>query len=134
MFEVSNKMLITVAIAEDNSFALKACLYKLNQYTAYMMVLKAFNGKELVENFAQYNIDVILMDIQMQTMDGIEATKIISKLNPKIKNIIKAIMAGAAGYLLKEESAETLHRSIIETLTGGAPMSAGIALRVLNLL
>ena len=145
MFEFSNKMLITVAIAEDNSFALKACLDKLNQYAAYKVVLKAFNGKELTENFAQHNIDVILMDIQMPNMDGIEATKIISKLNPKIKiimlttfdddeNIFKAIMAGASGYLLKEESAEILHRSIIETLTGGAPMSAGIAMRVLNLL
>ncbi|MFC5282379.1 helix-turn-helix transcriptional regulator [Pedobacter alpinus] len=43
-------------------------------------------------------------------------------------------MAGANGYLLKEESSENLRQSIIETLSGGAAMSAGVALRVLNLL
>jgi DNA-binding NarL/FixJ family response regulator len=50
------------------------------------------------------------------------------------ENIFKAIMAGANGYLLKEENSENLRQSVIETLSGGAAMSAGVALRVLNLL
>lgn len=144
MFDANN-MMITVAIAEDNSFALKTCLDKLGKYPEFKVVCKAFNGEEMVAQFQNHQIDAILMDIQMPGMNGIEATKIIHNLNPKIKiimlttfdddeNIFKAIMAGATGYLLKEESAEVLHQSIIETLTGGAPMSAGIAFRVLNLL
>lgn len=145
MFEVDKNMKITIAIAEDNSFALKSCLDKLSKYPEFKIVLKAFNGEELMAEIGNHQIDVVLMDIQMPGMGGIEATEILHQQNPKIKiimlttfdddeSIFKAIMGGASGYLLKEETAETIQRGIIEVLTGGAPMSAGIAFRVLNLL
>lgn len=138
-------MPVNIAIAEDNSFALKTCLSKLSICPNFKVMLKAFNGEELLANINEYPIDVVLMDIQMPGMGGVAATKEVFSINPKIKiimfttfdddeNIFKAIIAGASGYLLKEENAETLQNAILETLMGGAPMSAGVALKVLNLL
>lgn len=145
MFDKKIKLPITIAIAEDNSFALKACIEKLAPHREFKVVLSAFNGHELLENIQEHQIDLVLMDIQMPGMNGIEATELIKKRHPELKvlmlttfdddeNIFRAIMAGANGYLLKEENTESLRQSIIETLSGGAAMSAGVALRVLNLL
>ncbi|HEX7366927.1 MAG TPA: response regulator transcription factor [Pelobium sp.] len=145
MFDKNLKLPITIAIAEDNSFALKACLDKLAPHREFKVVMNAFNGQELLEKIGEHQIDLVLMDIQMPGMDGIAATELLKKRHPALKilmlttfdddeNIFKAIMAGANGYLLKEENAESLRQSIIETLSGGAAMSAGVAMRVLNLL
>lgn len=145
MFDEKLKLPITIAIAEDNSFALKACMDKLAPHREFKVVMNAFNGTELLANINQHQVDLVLMDIQMPGMNGIEATKLIKQQYPQLKvlmlttfdddeNIFKAIMAGANGYLLKEENTENLRQSIIETLSGGAAMSAGVALRVLNLL
>ncbi|TKB95147.1 response regulator transcription factor [Pedobacter cryophilus] len=145
MFGVDLKMPITIAIAEDNSLALQTCLSKLNPYPEFKVLLTAYNGEELIKNIQQHPIDIVLMDIQMPGIGGIETTRTLKMLHPQIKvlmlttfdddeNIFKAILAGASGYLLKEETADILHQSVIETLSGGAAMSAGIALKVLNLL
>ncbi|MBC7913821.1 MAG: response regulator transcription factor [Pyrinomonadaceae bacterium] len=138
-------MPITIAIAEDNSFALKACVDKVSLYPECKIVLKAFNGEELIDRITEHPVDLILMDIQMPGMGGIESTRLVKQKHPQIKilmlttfdddeHIFEAIMAGASGYLLKEENAETLHHAIYDTLSGGAAMSASIALKVLNLL
>jgi len=146
-FDSLNKhnMPINIAIAEDNSFALKACVDKLTLFPQYRVVLKAFNGEELLANIAKKPVDLILMDIEMPGMGGIECTRKTSLLHPQIKvlmlttfdndeSVFNAIMAGASGYLLKEENAESLNHAILDTLGGGAAMSAGIALKVLKLL
>lgn len=145
MFVETLKMPIHIAIAEDNSFALKACVEKLSAQREFKLVFTAFNGIELLKSVDQHQVDLVLMDIQMPGMDGIEATAELKKLHPEIKvlmlttfdddeNIFKAIMAGANGYLLKEADAENLRQAVIETLSGGAAMSAGVAFKVLNLL
>lgn len=145
MFDKNIKLPITIAIAEDNSFALKACMDKLTPHREFKVVMNAFNGQELIDNINKHQVDLVLMDIQMPGMNGIEATRLVKQYHPQLKvlmlttfdddeNIFKAIMAGANGYLLKEENSENLRQSVIETLSGGAAMSAGVALRVLNLL
>lgn len=138
-------MPIRIAIAEDNTFALKAIVEKL-QTSEFIIKHKAFDGKELLQALQRDAVvDLVLMDIQMPELNGIETTRQLTQKYPHIKvimlttfdddeKILEAIMAGASGYLLKEESAEMLTRSIKETTAGGASMSAAIAFKTLKLL
>lgn len=137
-------MHIDIAIAEDNYFALKSTIQKLEKNPQLRIVGTASNGNELLTLLTTAKPDLLLMDIQMPEMDGIECTTELKKLYPHIKiimlttfdddeKIFDAIMAGASGYLLKEESAEYLLQSIAETMVGGAAMSASIAMKVLKL-
>lgn len=137
---------LKISIAEDNYFLLKAIKEKLSFFDEIIVKFDAKNGAELIGKLEENrNIDVILMDIQMPVMDGIKATELIKNKYPHIKIIMltvldddnyifKAIKSGANGYLLKETNPETLYKSIVEVIKGGAPMTPSIALKTLNLL
>ena len=137
--------MIKIAIADDNSFLIKAAQEKLSFFDDFTVKLTAANGLDLVEKLdANRNIDLILMDIEMPKMNGIEATAIVKQKYPQIKiimltvfdndeNIFKSIKAGADGYLLKEVNPRDLQQGIIDTLNGGATMTPSIALKTLKL-
>lgn len=139
-------MSIRIAIAEDNSFLLKAILEKLSFYPDLEVKFHAFNGQEFLEKLEQdSNIQVILMDIEMPKMTGIETVAQVSQKYPQIKtimltvfdddeNIFRSIQAGANGYFLKEVDPPTLYQGIQDTLDGGAAMTPSIALKALKLL
>ncbi|MFY0483393.1 response regulator [Flavobacterium sp. PLA-1-15] len=134
-----------IVIVDDNIFLQKAIAEKLSFFEELTCKFTANNGKDLLEKLeANHNIDLILMDIEMPKMNGIEATEIIKTKYPHIKiimltifdndeNIFKSIKAGADGYLLKEVSPNDLNQGIIETLNGGAIMTPSIALKTLKL-
>ncbi len=138
--------LIKIAIVDDNSFLINAIKEKLSFFEDIQFKYSASNGKEIIQKLEQdKNIDVILMDIEMPVMNGIEATLEIKKRYPQIKiimltvfdndeNIFNAIKAGADGYLLKEVDPNGLYQGILETLSGGAAMTPSIALKTLKLL
>jgi len=137
--------MIKIAIADDNSFLIKAAQEKLSFFDDFTVKLTAANGLDLLEKLdANRNIDLILMDIEMPKMNGIEATAIVKQKYPQIKiimltvfdndeNIFKSIKAGADGYLLKEVNPRDLQQGIIDTLNGGATMTPSIALKTLKL-
>lgn len=139
-------MSIKIVIVDDNTFLIKAVEEKLSFFDDLQVKFKVLNGKQLLDKLVDnHNIDLILMDIEMPEMNGIEATSIVKKKYPHIKiimltvfdndeNIFKAIKAGADGYLLKEINAADLHKGILETLDGGAAMNPSIALKTLKLL
>ena len=139
-------MKIKVAIVDDNSFLLKAVEEKLAFFEAILVKWKAVNGAECLEKLEEnHHLDLILMDIEMPILNGIEATEKIKKKYPQIKivmltvfdtdeNIFNAIKAGADGYLIKEVDPEALYKGIVDTLSGGAAMTPSIALRTLRLL
>jgi DNA-binding NarL/FixJ family response regulator len=87
--------------------------------------------------------DVIIMDIDMPEHDGIEGVKAVKKIFPNIKIIMHTVFDdddrlftclayGADGYILKKDASSSLFNAIKEVLAGGAPMSSGIATRVLQ--
>lgn len=140
-------MPITLAIAEDNPFLTRAIRNKLDLYTDLELILLATNGQELLDHLAllDHLPDLILMDIEMPQLDGIAATAAVKRQYPSIKivmltvidnhdNILRAIQAGANGYLLKEVRPPELYKSIQQTLDGGAAMTPTIALKALQLL
>lgn len=139
-------MSIKIAIAEDNNFLAQAIKEKISFFEELKFKFRGANGAELIGKLAaDHNVDVILMDIQMPEMDGLEATELIKNKYPQIKvvmltvlddddNIFNAIKAGADGYLLKETNPEELYNGIKQVLEGGAAMTPSIALKTLNLL
>ena len=135
-----------IAIVDDNTFLIKAVEEKLSFFEDLEVRFTAMNGEDVLEQLeVNNNIDLILMDIEMPILNGIEATERVKQKYPHIKiimltvfdndeNIFNAIKAGADGYLLKEINAGDLHSGILETLNGGAAMNPSIALKTLKLL
>ncbi len=137
--------MIKLAIVDDNVFLQKAIAEKLSFFEDLSCRFTANDGADLLEKLENsHNLDLILMDIEMPKMNGIEATGIVKQKYPHIKiimltifdndeNIFKSIKAGADGYLLKEVNPKDLHQGIIETMNGGATMTPSIALKTLKL-
>lgn len=139
--------MIRIAIAEDNPLLAKSIEEKIRLFPGELIFkFHASDGVRMTEKLENdSNIDVILMDIQMPNRNGIATTELVTQLYPKIKiimltvfddeeHIFKAIQAGANGYLLKDESPKKLLEGIKDILSGGAPMSAVIALKAIRLL
>lgn len=140
-------MAIRTLIVEDNPQIAEALTEKLCNFENELEVRKIVaNGLLAVEEVqANPHLDLILMDIQMPVMDGIEATALIKQKRPQLKvlmstvfdeedYIFRAILAGANGYLLKDEKPENIMRCIREVMDGGAPMSASVARKALDMI
>jgi DNA-binding NarL/FixJ family response regulator len=138
---------INIAIAEDNQFLAQEVIEKLKSYPDEIKYqFRGQNGTDLLDHLKNdSNIDVILMDIEMPEMDGIETTAIVKQLYPNIKiimltvfdddtKILQSIQAGASGYLLKEITTIELYDGIQLIMNGGAPISPTVAYKTLKLL
>ncbi len=136
-----------IAIAEDNTLLANALVEKLSFFKEDLdYKFRARDGKELLAKLEKnQEIDLILMDIKMPNMNGIEATKLIKKHFPAIKivmitvfddddHILQSIQSGANGYLLKEATAGELHKGILDVMKGGATMTPSIAMKALQIL
>lgn len=114
-------MKIKTAIVDDNTFLARAINEKLSGYADIDLKYTVYNGSEFLSKLERnHNLDLVLMDIEMPVLDGIETVTIIKQKYPHIKvimltvfdndeSIFNSIRAGADGYLLKEVSAEKLH-------------------------
>jgi DNA-binding NarL/FixJ family response regulator len=137
-------MEIRVLIFEDN-MSLRYSLYQLiNGSEGYTCVGAFENCSQLLKNVQDFKPDVVLMDIQMPGMNGIEAVKILREKYPHLKimmqtifddsdKIFQSIYAGASGYILKNTSPIRFLEFIKETYEGGAPMSPSVAAKVLKM-
>ena len=138
--------MLNLSIVDDNSFLINAIKEKLSFFDDINIKHTATNGSELLQNLeANHNLDLILMDIEMPVLNGIETTQMVKQKYPHIKivmltafdndeNIFNAIQAGADGYLLKEIDPKALYDGILETMNGGAAMNPSIAMKTLKLL
>lgn len=139
-------MPVKIVVVDDNSFLIKTVKEKLSFFEDLLCKYTAIQGEDLLEKLEKdHLVDLILMDIEMPQLNGIEATAVVKKKYPQIKiimltvfdndeHIFKAIKAGADGYLLKDINAQDLHDGILDTMNGGAAMNPSIALKTLKLL
>lgn len=137
-------MSIRVAIFEDNVSLNRALSHMVDSADNLTLAGSFYNCSNVLHDIAVSNPDVVLMDIQMPEVNGVEGVKIIRKQFPKMKILMQtvfdndqwifdAIVAGASGYILKGMKPEDIVSAISEAYTGGAPMSPPVANRVFNL-
>ena len=130
--------MINLLIADDHVSIVDATKLLLENDPEITVIGTAHDGKELLENIKHRNPDIILSDISMPRMNGIEMCKTIKKTHPKIKVIFfsmfehddainDAIKAGASGYLLKRRPLEEIRKAIIEVSRGKSYFDKNIA-------
>ena len=135
---------IKVIIFEDNR-SLRQGLFQLIDGSDGFQCVGAFEDcLDLLQNIGDTKPDVVLMDIQMPGINGIEAVRMLREKYPELKilmqtifedneKIFQSILAGASGYILKNTSPARILDFIKETYEGGAPMSPSVATKVLKI-
>jgi DNA-binding NarL/FixJ family response regulator len=137
---------ITIAIVDDNSELMKQVVQNLSAFDELSVLFTAENGVAAIKKLEDCNKlpQVMLMDIEMPLMNGIDATRIIAaETDIKVlmltvfdtdEKIFEAIKAGAAGYLLKDSKPHKIVSAIEDVMQGGAAMSPHVASKTLGLL
>jgi len=135
--------MIKVLVADDQELIRQSLQIVLNSKEEMNVIGVAANGQEVIQNIRKEKPDVILMDIRMPKLDGVQCTKIIKEQHPEIKIIIlttfdddeyvyNALRFGASGYLLKGVSMEELETAIRTEYEGKAMINPDIASKVLG--
>lgn len=134
---------VKVIVAEDDEPTRFWLKLTLNQTKDFEVVAEAGDGRTCVEQVNQNEPDLVLMDIGMPIMDGVEAARLVKEARPNTKvimftshdtddSIFAALSAGADGYCLKTLTAEQLLTAIGSVMDGAAWLDPGIARRVLR--
>jgi DNA-binding NarL/FixJ family response regulator len=124
---------IRVLIADDHGIVRDGLAGVISAQSDLEVVGSVENGAEAVESCRRSAPDVVLMDLEMPVLDGIEATRVIREEHPEtavlvltsfsdVRRITAALGVGAAGYLLKDASADDVLRGIRAAAEGGAPL------------
>jgi DNA-binding NarL/FixJ family response regulator len=136
-------MKIRVAIVEDDKNYNQALKNIIDFQEDMECVAQFFNGKNALQKLEASEPDVVLMDIQLQDLSGIDIVFKLTELMPGTtfvmctsfendEKIFSALRAGASGYLVKGDPLDKIIQAILEAHKGGAPMSFTIAKRVLQ--
>jgi DNA-binding NarL/FixJ family response regulator len=141
--EPSTKRPIKVALVEDQPKVRESWIKLINSAPDLACHCACATGEEALRIIPKEQPDVVLMDIFLPRMSGIECTLRLKELLPRTQIIILTAMddqelvflaleAGADGYLLKRTKPADLRAAIVDVLGGGAPMTSGIARRVIE--
>jgi two-component system, NarL family, response regulator LiaR len=137
------EMTIHVLLADDHSMVREGLRLFLERDPELEIIAEATDGAEAVDVTRQLHPDVILMDILMPIMDGISATALILQEMPAIKiivltnvlehsSVVRAVKAGASGYLLKDIQADELCRAIKAVVTGQVQLSPQVSAHLMR--
>jgi DNA-binding NarL/FixJ family response regulator len=137
------RQLTKVVIADDHQMFIDGIRALLQDITDLEITGSANDGRELLQRLGEIQPDIILMDIGMPEMDGIETTAAISAKYPSIKvialsmyddqnKIIKMLKAGAKGYVLKNTSKDELIQAIQAVAGGGVYYSGNIMINTMK--
>ena len=136
-------MPITVSIVEDQDQLRNTLSRVIDRADGFECVSSYASAEAALEELPQKKPDVVLMDINLPGMNGVECVRKLKQVAPQIQivmltvyedteNIFNALAAGASGYMLKRTSTAELLESIREVNRGGSPMTAHIARKVVQ--
>jgi DNA-binding NarL/FixJ family response regulator len=134
-----------VLIADDQTLFRTGLAGLLESDKRVNVVGQAVDGADAVKLVNELNPDVVLMDVKMPNLDGVEATRRIVADHPDVKILIlttfdadtfvlQALRAGASGYVLKNSQPQAIVSSILAVLSGERVMASAVANRVLDML
>ena len=137
------KDIIRVMVVDDHTVVRDGVTSMLNRQEDFTVVGEATGGKEAVETARTLRPDVILMDLRMPGMDGVEAMRRIRAEDPRVRFLVlttfdsddyifDAIEAGAKGYLLKDASREELFEAVRTVHRGESLVQPGVAAKLLD--
>lgn len=132
-----------VLIVDDHSLYREGIIALFEKWNDFDIIGEAADGSEAIEFCRHWPPDIVLMDLKMPNMDGIEATRVITAENPNISVIILSVFAeerdvmaairnGARGYLLKNTHAKQLHGHLRSINNGYGAISDEVATLCLN--
>jgi DNA-binding NarL/FixJ family response regulator len=135
--------MISVAIVEDNPGIRRTLTLLLEESPGFRCVCACGSAEEALRAIPRAAPDVVLMDIHLPNLSGIECTGRLKELVPKVQvvmitvyadveKVFCALRAGASGYLLKRAAPEQILQAITEVSTGGAPMTSEIARKLVE--
>ena len=133
--------MIKILIADDQELIRESLKIILSTNNEFEVIDTVGSGKEVVESIRRHITDIILMDVRMPDMDGVQCTKFVKEVYPEIKVIVlttfdddeyifSALKYGASGYLLKGVSLDELTSAIKTVLQGGAIFNPNVASKV----
>jgi DNA-binding NarL/FixJ family response regulator len=134
---------LKIVLVEDKPDVRESWVKLLSSFNDFRCVGECASGEEALRVVAQLRPDVVLMDIFLPRMSGIECTARLKTILPKTPIVIlttsdddeivfRALEAGADGYLLKRTKPTELRSALLDALSGGAPMTSEIARRVVE--
>ena len=134
-----------VLIVDDQTLFRTGLTSLLSEDERVDVVGQALDGSDAVKQALRLKPDVVLMDIKMSNLDGIDATRQIVEALPETKvlilttfesdsQVIQALKAGASGYVLKDSSVTAIVSSIVAVMSGERVMASAVANRVLEML
>lgn len=140
---MTNPKEIKIIIADDHNLVRQGIKKVLELESSLKVVAETTNGKETINMAQKHNPDIILMDINMPYVNGIEATKVIKQIMPQIKiialtihdneeYIYELVRSGAVGYLLKDVDPGKLVDSILRVYEGSSVIHPSITSKLLN--
>lgn len=133
--------MIKILIADEQELIRESLKIILSTNNEFEVIDTVGSGKEVVESIRRHIPDIILMDVRMPDMDGVQCTKFVKEVYPEIKVIVlttfdddeyifSALKYGASGYLLKGVSLDELTSAIKTVLQGGAIFNPNVASKV----
>ena len=133
--------MVKIMIADDQQLIRESLKIILDSDPSFEVVKVVGSGQEVLDSLKTESVDIILMDVRMPNMSGVDCTRIVKKEYPNIKVIIlttfdddeyiyDALKYGASGYLLKGCSLEELSSAIHSVLSGGACFNPNVAGKV----
>jgi DNA-binding NarL/FixJ family response regulator len=134
---------IAVSIVEDSDQVRQTLARLINRAEGFRCVSHYGSAEAALEGLGQDHPDVVLMDINLPGMNGVECVRRLKRINSEVQvmmltvyedteNIFNALLAGATGYLLKRTSRDELLAAIRDVHRGGSPMTTHIARKVVQ--